>query len=86
LARSALSQKAIGEYETFVFLAGAVSYFWLNGLLKALLPLSAEQGKSRSCLIQLICINFIIWFVEWSFSVSRASAFFQSFAEQQGNA
>jgi O-antigen/teichoic acid export membrane protein len=44
-AKSALSQSAIGEYETFVFIAGSVSFFWLNGLLKALLPLSANQGK-----------------------------------------
>jgi O-antigen/teichoic acid export membrane protein len=49
LAKSALSQSAIGEYETFLFLAGAVSFFWLNGLLKALLPLSAG-GKHGSAL------------------------------------
>ena len=40
--KTALIQPEIGEYETFVFLAGAVSFFWLSGLLKALLPLSAE--------------------------------------------
>jgi O-antigen/teichoic acid export membrane protein len=47
-AKSALSQSAIGEYETFVFIAGSVSFFWLNGLLKALLPLSANQGKKET--------------------------------------
>jgi O-antigen/teichoic acid export membrane protein len=47
-AKSLLTQQAIGEYETFVFLAGAVSFFWLNGLLKALLPLSAEAKQSRA--------------------------------------
>lgn len=46
--KTALSQAAIGEYETFVFLAGAVSFFWLNGLLKALLPLSANSKKSKT--------------------------------------
>ena len=46
--KTALTQSAIGEYETFVFLAGAVSFFWLNGLLKALLPLSAENTRSKS--------------------------------------
>jgi O-antigen/teichoic acid export membrane protein len=40
--KTTLTQTAIGEYETFVFIAGAVSFFWLNGLLKALLPLSYE--------------------------------------------
>jgi O-antigen/teichoic acid export membrane protein len=41
--KTALTQQAIGEYETFVFLGGAVSFFWLNGLLKALLPLSSDR-------------------------------------------
>ncbi len=45
--KTALTQTAIGEYETFVFIAGAVSFFWLNGLLKALLPLSAQKDKSN---------------------------------------
>lgn len=49
-AKSTLSQSAIGEYETFVFLAGAVSFFWLNGLLKALLPLSSGQKESNAAL------------------------------------
>jgi O-antigen/teichoic acid export membrane protein len=43
--KTALTQPEIGQYETFVFLAGAVSFFWLTGLLKALLPLSAENVK-----------------------------------------
>ncbi len=45
--KTALTQNSIGEYETFVFIAGAVSFFWLNGLLKALLPLSAQKDKSN---------------------------------------
>lgn len=45
--KTALTQSSIGEYETFVFLAGSVSFFWLNGLLKALLPLSAQKEKSN---------------------------------------
>ena len=45
--KTVLTQTAIGEYETFVFIAGAVSFFWLNGLLKALLPLSARKDKSN---------------------------------------
>ncbi len=40
--KTSLTQGAIGEYETFVFISGAVSFFWLNGLLKALLPISRE--------------------------------------------
>lgn len=48
--KTALSQEEIGEYETFVFLAGAVSFFWLNGLLKALLPLSSGETESKHAL------------------------------------
>nr|WP_319510674.1 lipid II flippase MurJ [uncultured Draconibacterium sp.] len=46
--KTALTQKAIGEYETFVFLAGAVSFFWLNGLLKALLPIGMSRDSSKT--------------------------------------
>ena len=46
--KTALSQSAIGEYETFVFLAGAVSFFWLNGLLKAFLPLAKNNITQKT--------------------------------------
>lgn len=49
--KTALTQTAIGEYETFVFIAGAVSFFWLNGLLKALLPLSSKAVNSKKTTI-----------------------------------
>ena len=44
--KTVLTQNVIGEYETFIFIGGAVSFFWLNGLLKALLPLSVKNKKS----------------------------------------
>ena len=47
-AKSSLGQSAIGEYETFIFLAAAISFFWLNGLLKALLPLSSGFTKAKT--------------------------------------
>jgi O-antigen/teichoic acid export membrane protein len=63
--KTALTQSAIGEYETFVFIAGAVSFFWLNGLLKALLPLSAENKKSNIfsafVLIQIFSLSAAIF-------------------------
>jgi O-antigen/teichoic acid export membrane protein len=46
--KTAITQTEIGEYETFVFIAGAVSFFWLNGLQKALLPLSATNKNTKS--------------------------------------
>lgn len=59
--KTALTQTAIGEYETFVFIAGAVSFFWLNGLLKALLPLSAQDNGSQKTNIfsAFILIQFL---------------------------
>ena len=58
-AKTTLTQQAIGEYETFVFLAGAVSFFWLNGMLKALLPLSSGQKESNSALFSsFVVISF----------------------------
>lgn len=46
--KTILTQTEIGEYETFAFIAGAVSFFWLNGLQKALLPLSAQNKNGES--------------------------------------
>ncbi len=46
--KTAITQTEIGEYETFVFIAGAVSYFWLIGLQKALLPLAAHERNKKS--------------------------------------
>ncbi len=37
-----LSTQSIGEYEQFLFLAGGVSFFWLNGLIRGLLPMAKE--------------------------------------------
>lgn len=46
--KTTITQSEIGEYETFVFIAGAVSFFWLNGLQKALLPLTATNKETKS--------------------------------------
>ncbi len=46
--KTAITQTEIGEYETFVFIASAVSYFWLNGLQKALLPVSVTNKDTKS--------------------------------------
>jgi O-antigen/teichoic acid export membrane protein len=44
LAKSGLSNSEIGQYETFLLLAGAVSFFWLNGLIQGFLPDADEQS------------------------------------------
>ncbi len=48
LAKSSLTQAEIGSFETFTFLAGAVSFFWLNGLQKAMLPLAGNPKNNLS--------------------------------------
>jgi len=54
--KTAITQTEIGEYETFVFIAGAVSFFWLNGLQKALLPLTATNKDTKSHIFSALVI------------------------------
>lgn len=42
-AKSGLSISDIGQYETFLLIAGAVSFFWLNGLVQGFLPLIKKE-------------------------------------------
>lgn len=53
--KSALTTSEIGQYETFLFLAGAVSFFWLNGLIQGFLPISksSESGEKSSSLFNV---------------------------------
>jgi len=44
--KSGLTTSEIGQYETFLFLAGAVSFFWLNGLIQGFLPTADEKSIS----------------------------------------
>jgi len=45
MAKSSLGMDAIGAYEQFIFLAGCVSFFWLSGLIRGLLPLYRETDS-----------------------------------------
>ncbi len=48
-AKSGIETAVIGQYETFLFLAGAVSFFWLNGLIQGFLPLTEKTtGRDKS--------------------------------------
>ena len=46
-AKSGLSTAEIGQYETFLLIAGAISFFWLNGLIQGFLPLISRETISR---------------------------------------
>ncbi len=47
-ANSHLSKLEIGEYETFIFLAGAISFFWLTGFIKSFLINSSNRKEKSS--------------------------------------
>lgn len=51
LAKSGLSSDEIGQYETFLLVGGFFSFFWVNGLIKALLPLSADESINQKSLL-----------------------------------
>lgn len=61
-AKTSLTQAEIGQYETFIFISGLVSFFWLNGILKALLPNASEHSEEKFfnafVLIQVLSIVF----------------------------
>lgn len=44
-SKSTLTKPEIGQYETVLFLAGAVSFFWLNGIIQGFLPNSGKYSK-----------------------------------------
>ncbi len=72
-AKSGLSQADIGLYETVILVSGAVSFFWLNGLIQSFLPMQpASEVSHRSdrlfnvfyllSVLTLIAIFFLLIF------------------------
>ncbi|MDA3879558.1 MAG: oligosaccharide flippase family protein [Prolixibacteraceae bacterium] len=47
LSKSGIGQTAIGQYEMFVLIAGAFTFFWVNGFFKVLMPVWAEKKKEE---------------------------------------
>jgi hypothetical protein len=81
--KTAISQSEIGEYETFVFIAGAVSFFWLNGLQKALLPLSANHKYKKIRHFQRFCCSSVSERYSCTFPVFYATGIFTISAERE---
>ncbi|MFH0760585.1 MAG: oligosaccharide flippase family protein [Bacteroidota bacterium] len=48
LPRAGILPGNIGIFESFLFFAGVVSYFWVTGLIQALLPLASHQPPPAS--------------------------------------
>lgn len=57
--KTTLTQQEIGSYETFLLLAGAVSFFWLNGLIKAMLPMAGRSSGTEDE-SQVVFSSFIV--------------------------
>jgi O-antigen/teichoic acid export membrane protein len=47
LSKSGIGKTAIGHYETFLLVAGAFTFFWVNGFLKVMLPLWTEKKETE---------------------------------------
>lgn len=76
--KTGLAKVEIGEYETVLFVAGAVSFFWLNGLIQGLLSVFNKTEKKSNqffnafvllSVFSVIAIFFLFLF-EKSFSQS----------------
>ncbi|HKK80993.1 MAG TPA: oligosaccharide flippase family protein, partial [Prolixibacteraceae bacterium] len=71
LSKSGISQADIGHYETFVLIAGAFTFFWVNGFLKVLMPTwSEKKEEERPALL------FNIFLLLSAFSVLAAISVF----------
>ncbi|MEA1873604.1 MAG: polysaccharide biosynthesis C-terminal domain-containing protein [Bacteroidota bacterium] len=62
-SKSQLSTGEIGIYETFLLIAGGVSFFWISGLIQSLMPLfktSQRYGNSELSKNPLLFNSFLI--------------------------
>jgi O-antigen/teichoic acid export membrane protein len=77
-SKSAIHTSEIGQYETVMFLAGAVSFFWLNGIIQGILPsLGKESTSIKSpglfnvfCLLSAFSLLTALFLVVFEHSVS----------------
>ena len=60
LAKSGMALKEIGVYETLMFLSGAVSFFWVGGLLTKLLSAYAGYKNNEPVLFNVFVLLCII--------------------------
>lgn len=69
--KTSLNNVEIGQYETLLFIAGAISFFWLNGLIQGLLSLFDKTKKKTNqffnvfvllSVLSLIAVLFLFLF------------------------
>jgi len=67
LAKSTFTQVDIGEYETLLFIAGGVSFFWLNSIIKSFLSSFKQTEKKSSDIfnffILILGFSVLIFFI-----------------------
>ncbi|MDA3930245.1 MAG: hypothetical protein PF541_14950 [Prolixibacteraceae bacterium] len=69
LSKSDFGKTNIGNYETFLLIAGAFTFFWVNGFLKVMMPLSSEKNDTEK---KILVFNT---FVLLSFFATVAAVF-----------
>ena len=73
-SKSDFGQTNIGQYETFTLLAGAFTFFWINGFLKVMMPLSAGKSEDEQKVLifnsALLIMFFSVLAAILSFSLS----------------
>lgn len=63
-SKSGLGTSEIGQYETFLFLAGAVSFFWINGLIQGFLPTAHGENKTEKN-ARLFSVFYLLLILSW---------------------
>lgn len=71
LAKSGIGQEPIGRYETFLMLGGVFSLFWVQGIIKGILPMLANENPNRQ---NIIFFNAFV--LLWIFSLASALLLF----------
>lgn len=68
-AKTGLTTSEIGLYETFMLIAGAVSFFWLNGLIQGFLPMaqSPEPAAKSSAFFNVFYLIVALTFLTVGF-------------------
>ncbi len=69
-AKSHLSTAEIGIYEKLIFLSGAISFFWVNGLIQSLLPLYNNNKTFKSSEQSPLLFNALIISVAFSLLIA----------------
>jgi O-antigen/teichoic acid export membrane protein len=69
-AKSHLSTSEIGIYEKLIFLSGAISFFWVNGLIQSLLPLYNNNKTFKSSEKSPLLFNALIISVVFSLLIA----------------